>query len=98
MQQKLVPDLIIILVNNPKQPLHAGNCFKKQDILKEDYQKALKKVTFFLLSSPVSFNRQNYQKQNDPGTSDQCLFRLRNKFRKIPLLVMYYLTKFDDVK
>ena len=65
--------------------------------MKENYQKALKKVTFFLLSSPVPFNRQNYQKQKGPGTSDQLLFRLRNKFRKIPLLVMYYLSKFDDV-
>ena len=33
--------------------------------------------------------------QKGPGTSDQSLFRLQNKFRKIPLLVMYYLTKFD---
>ena len=66
-------------------------------ILKADYQKALKKVTSFFLSNPVPFNRQNYQKQKEPGTSDQWLFRLRNKFRKISLLVMYYLTKFDDV-
>ena len=56
-----------------------------------------KKLTFFVLSNPVSFNRQNYQKQKGSGTSDQWLFRLQNKFRKIPLLVMYYLTKFDDV-
>ena len=68
-----------------------------QDISKEDYQKALKRVTLFFLSNPVPFNRQNYQKQKGPGTSDQSLFRLRNKFRKTPLLVMYYLTKFDDV-
>ena len=32
-----------------------------------------------------------------PGTSDQLLFRLQNKSRKIPLLVIYYLTKFDDI-
>ena len=63
--------------------------------MKEDYQEALKKVTLFFLSNSVHFNRQNYQKQKGPGTSDQSLFRLRNKFRKIPLLVMYYLTKFD---
>ena len=56
-----------------------------------------KKVTLFFLSNPVPFNRQNYQKQKGPGTSDQSLFRLRNKFRKIPLLVMYYLTKCDDI-
>ena len=65
--------------------------------MKEDYQKALKKVTSFLLSSQIPFNRQNYQKQMGPGTSDKWLFRLRNKFRKVPSLVMYYLTKFDDV-
>ena len=59
--------------------------------------KSLKKVTSFFLSNPVPFNRQNYQKQKRPGTSDQLLFRLRNKFRKISLLVMHYLTKFDDV-
>ena len=46
---------------------------------------------------PVPFNGQNYQTQKGPGTSDQLLFRLRNKFRKINLLVMYYLTKFDDI-
>ena len=65
--------------------------------MKEDYRKALKKVTLFFLSNPVPFNSQNYQKQKGPGTSDQSLFRLQNMFREIPLLVMYYLTKFDDV-
>ena len=71
-------------------------------ILKERYfetglSKSLKKVTSFFLLSPVPFSRQNYQKQKRPGTSDQPLFRLRNKFRKNPLLVTYYLTKFDDL-
>ena len=68
-----------------------------KDILKEDYQKALKKVTLFFLSNPVPFNGQSYQKQKGPGTRDQSLFRLQNKFRKIPLLVIYYLTNFDDI-
>ena len=61
------------------------------------YQKVLKKVTSFFSSHLVPFNRQNYQKQKRPGTSDQSLFILQNKFRKISLLVMYYLTKFDNV-
>ena len=65
--------------------------------MKEDDQKALKKLTLFFLSNPVPFNGQSYQKQKGPGTSDQSLFRLQNKFRKIPLLVIYYLTKFDDI-
>ena len=60
-----------------------------------DCQKALKNVTSFFLLNTVPFNRQNYQKGS--GTTDQSLFRLRNKFTKIPLLVMYYLTNFDDI-
>ena len=36
-------------------------------------------------------------KTKGPGTSDQSLFKLQNKFTKIPLLVMCYLTKSDDV-
>ena len=58
---------------------------------KENYQKTLKN-NFFL--NPVPFNGQDYEKQQWPGTSDQQLFRLQNKFRKIPLLVTYYLNKF----
>ena len=59
--------------------------------------KSLKKLTSFFLSNPVFLNGQNYQKQKGSGTSDQSLFRLQNKFRKIPLFVIYYLIKFDDV-
>ena len=65
--------------------------------MKEDYQKASKKLTIIFLSNPVPFNGQTYQKQKGPRTSNQSLFRLQNKFRKIPLLVIYYLTKFDDI-
>ena len=61
--------------------------------LKEDYQKPLKK-TFIFLSNPVPFNGQSYQKQKEPGISDQLLFELQNKFTKISLLVIYYLTIF----
>ena len=50
-----------------------------------------------MLLNQVSFNGQSYQKQKGPGTSEQSLFRLQNKFRKIILLVIYYRTKFDDV-
>ena len=55
--------------------------------MKKDYQKALKSY----------LNKQSYQKQKGPGTSDQSLLRLQNKFRKIPLLAIYYMTKFDGV-
>ena len=62
-----------------------------------DYQKALKKLTLFFLSNPAPFNEQKYQKQKGSGTSHQSLFRSQNKFRKITLFGIYYLTKFDDV-
>ena len=91
MHQKLVPDPFLILVNNPKQPLNARNSFKH--ILKENYQKALKKLTLFFLSNQVPFNEQDYQKQKGPRNCGQPLLKLQNKFKKISLLVMYYLTK-----
>ena len=59
--------------------------------------KSLKKLTLFFLLNPVPFNGQSYQKQKGPGTSNQSLFRLQNKFRKIPLLVIYYLNKFVHI-
>ena len=82
----------------PNQNSHCmQEILSKKYILKEDCQKALKKLTLFFLLNLVPFNGQNYEKQKRPGTSNQLLFRLQSKFRKIPLLVMYYLTKFDDV-
>ena len=59
--------------------------------------KNLKKINLIFLLNPVPFNGQNYQQQKGPGTSDKLLFRLQSKFRKTPLLVMSYLTKFNDV-
>ena len=59
--------------------------------------KSLKKGDVIFLLNLVPFNGQSYQKQKDPGSSDESLFRLQNKFRKIPLLIIYYLTKFNDV-
>ena len=94
MHQKLVPDPFLILWHKLKQALQARNF---EDILKDDYQKTLKKLTVFFLSNPVPFNEQSYQKQKASGTSDQSLFWLQNKFRKIPLFIIYYLTKCDDV-
>ena len=86
----------MILVNNPKQPLHARNFFKYK-IFSEDYQKPLKKSTLFFLPNLVPFNVQGYQKEKGPGTSEQSFLRLQNKLRKIPSLVVYYLAKFDVI-
>ena len=52
--QKLVPDLFLILVNNPKQSLHARNLLKLRYF--ERLSKSLK--TLFFLLNPVAFNGQ----------------------------------------
>ena len=59
--------------------------------------KSFKKLTLFFYSNPVLFNGQNYQKQKGSGTSEHSLLMVRNKFKNIPLFVIHYLTKFDDV-
>ena len=96
LHQKLAQDPSLILLNNPKQPLHVRNSFKKS-ILKKGYQKALKKLTLIFLLNPILFKGQSYQKQKGTETSHQLLLRSQNKFRKIPVFVIYYLTKFDDI-
>ena len=65
--------------------------------MKEDSQKALNKLALFYLLNPVPFNGRSYQKQKGSETSDQSLFSLQNKLKNMPLLVMYHLTKFDDI-
>ena len=93
---KSSPRPFLILVINPKQPFHARNSFKNK-IWKEDHLKNVKKLTLLFLSNPVPFNGQDYKNQRRPGTSDQSFLSLQSRFRKISLLVMYYLTKFDDI-
>ena len=52
--QKLVPDPFLILVNNPKQPLHARNYFKNK-IFWKIIIKNLKKVNLFFSFEPSPF-------------------------------------------
>ena len=54
-------------------------------------------LTISFLSNPVPFIGQSYQKQKGSGTRHLSFFRLQNKFTKISLLGIYYLTKFDGV-
>ena len=54
MHQKLVPDTFLILVHNPKQAIACKEFFYKSDIWKQDYLKALKRLTFFLSDSMSS--------------------------------------------
>ena len=59
--------------------------------LERGLSKSLKKTTLFSLLNPVPFNRENYQKQKGPGTSDQSLFRLKKQVQKNSFI------SYDDV-
>ena len=65
--------------------------------MKEHYQKAFTKLTLFFLSNLDHVNVQDNKKQKGSGPSDQSLFIFTKQVQKIPLSVMYYLTKFDHV-
>ena len=49
-----------------------------------------------LVTKCFSVYKTNH-KQTGCGTSNQMLFCLQGKFRKIPLLVIHYLNKCDDI-
>ena len=74
--QKLFPDPLLILVNNPKQLLHARTK-KKQDALKENFRKPL----FFLLNT-VPFDRDDNEKQKETGTTNHLFLWLKKKNKK----------------
>ena len=63
--------------------------------------KSLKKFNFqtfiFFFQTWLLLMNKVMKKQKSPRTSDQLLFGSQNKFKTIPLLVMYYLIQFDDV-
>ena len=91
------PRPLFYFSKQPKTAIACKKFLKFKNILKGDNQKPLKKLTLFFLLNLVSFHGQSYQTQKGPGTRDQSLLRLKNKFTKNYLLVIYYLTKFDDV-
>ena len=73
---KSSPRFFLILVNNSKQLLHARNYFKNKRFWKQDYEKALKKLTLLFLSNPIYFDKQDHEKQKESETGDQSLIRL----------------------
>ena len=54
MHQKLAPGLFLVLLNNPKQLLHARNSFKKR-YFERELSKILKKVDFIFYFEPSPF-------------------------------------------
>ena len=52
--------------------------------MKEDYQKAFKKLTLFFLLNPVPFNGQSYQKQKGFGTRTNSSSGYKTSSEKFP--------------
>ena len=52
---------------------------------------------YFFLQSQSLLLEQILKNKKGPGTTYHLLLSLQNKFRDIPLLAVYYLTKLDDV-
>ena len=73
---KASPRRLFYFGKQPETAIAWKKFFLKLNILKEDHQKPLKKLTLFFLSNPVPFNGQSYQKKKGPGTSDNSFFRL----------------------
>ena len=61
----------LILVNNPKQPLHARNSLKLR-YFEGGLSKSLKKGSFIFSFKKV--NGQDYDEQKRPGTSAVMIF------------------------
>ena len=57
----LVTEPFLILVNNPKQLLHARNSSKNKTLWKR-LSKSYEKVNFIFLLNPAAFNGQDYKK------------------------------------
>ena len=71
--------------------------FLKLRYFERRLSKAFKKLTLCFLPNSVLFNGKSHPKQKGPGTNSLSIFKLRNKFTKVSLLVTYYLTKFDGL-
>ena len=84
---KLVPDPLLILVNNPKQPLHARNSFKSKMFRNRIIKNPLKSQFYFFFLTQSLFM--------DKVIKNKTL-QVEKQVQK-NLLVTYYLTKFDDV-
>ena len=81
--QKMCTKSYLILVNNPKQPLHAINSFKKEIFTDVEEGLYIKKLTLIFLLNPVLFNGQNYQKRGLELVTS-CLSGYQTSSKKIP--------------
>ena len=92
--QKLVTDPFLILVKNPKQPMHARNSFENKIFCKRIIKNPQKVYFLFQTQSLLIYKIIEKKRGLELVTSCSSDYEI---FRKIPLLFIYYLTKFVDV-
>ena len=78
---KASPRPLLILLNNPKQPLHERNYFNN-NIFWNRIIKKPKIINLFLLSNPIPFNGQDYEKQKECRTSNPSLPQVTKQVQK----------------
>ena len=66
--------------------------------MREGYQKSFKKSTGVFPLLRVPFNGQDFEKQKVPGTNNQSLFGRKEMLRKNPILIIYHLGNFDNLR
>ena len=76
MHQKPVPDPLFYFGKQPKNSHCMQEILLKTRYFERGLSKTLKKQTLLFLSNAALFNGQSYQKQKEPETTDQPLFRL----------------------
>ena len=84
--------MIVVEIERPRKLFEVSICNFLVKNMKKGYIEMTKKIYLETLKNVLGRSISHY------WTSDQSLFRLQNWFRKIPLLVIYYLTKFDNIK
>ena len=73
-EQKADSDPCLILVNSPKQPMHARNSIQNKIFWKRINKKPFKKLTWLFPLYPAALYWPDYEKQVGPGFSYQSLW------------------------
>ena len=96
MQKKIVPDCVLILMNNPKQSLHARNSFENEIFWKRIIKKSLKSYLYLFFWTQSLLMDKIIQNKRDLELATRCSSSYEASSEMS--FVMYYLTKCDDVK
>ena len=94
--QKLAPDPFLILLNNPKQPLHTRNSFKNKVFWKRIIKKPKPRWFYFFLQTQYLLMDKVIKNQRGMELVTSHSLGHKTSLEKF-LYLLYYLTKFDDI-